>query len=134
MDDGPHQRAQQLHIAHIEVAIGDFLGNEARRDATQTQTAVILGQVDTDQAEGPHFPEQRPVNTRLRLTLLVIGPELLACKAARHVTQRNLIVIKNHGYISWLTAAKTTACCAYSSQKQKLKRTPSAKRGGFLLL
>eukprot|EP01137_Pigoraptor_chileana_P023255 Opistho-2@89244 len=97
MDDGAHQRTEQLHVADVEVTIGNFLGDHAGRDATEAQAAIFLGQINTDQTERTHFLEQGPVDARLRFALLVIGPELLSCKAARHVTQRNLVIVEHHG-------------------------------------
>jgi len=49
-DHAAHERTQKLHIADIEIGIGDFFDDHPRRDRAFTHSAEFFGQIDADQA------------------------------------------------------------------------------------
>jgi len=58
MHDRTHQRAEQLDVADIEIAVGHFLGDHPGGDTAQAEAAIFFGQVDADQAQRADFLHQ----------------------------------------------------------------------------
>jgi len=94
--DGAHQRPQQLQVADVEVAVGDFLGDQARGDTALAQAAVLFRKIHTDQAQRADLLHQRAVETLFCLTRLVMGFELFAREAASDVAQGDLVFVEQH--------------------------------------
>ena len=80
-DDLPAQRAEQLHIRHIEIGVGDRFDHEADRLARQAEPAMTLREVGANQAEPAHLAHQRAVHRPFALAALIMRREFFAREA-----------------------------------------------------
>ena len=119
--DRAHQRGRQLHVADVEVAVGDLLGDQAGR-TPPAQAAILLGQVDAEQAEAAHLAAQAAVGRQLLvLALLVAGQQALAGEAAARTSCR----------VCWSSVSSIAAGATLGLQVRRRCRTtalPAAKR------
>jgi len=90
----PHERAQKLHIACVEIGIGDLFDDEARRDRAFAKPAEFLGQVGRDQPQCAHLPDQRAIEAVAACALLVAGRQFFRGESLRGVAERLLILCR----------------------------------------
>ena len=95
--DGAQQRDPDLDGADVEVAIGQFLGDNSCRHAAGAEPAVLLRQVDAEQAEPAHLAHEVAVQDPDLLALDVVRQQPLAGKAPGHLLQCALVLVWNHG-------------------------------------
>ena len=89
--------------ADVEIAVGEFLRDQAGGHGVDTHSTQLLGQIHAEQAEAPHLGDELAIEDPELLALLVVGQQLLAGETARSLLQCFLVVGQYH----WLESPET---------------------------
>jgi hypothetical protein len=109
-NDRSHQRTQQLHITHVEIAIGEFLDDQTGRQAAGPKAAISFRQINANQPQTAHLAQQTTIECDFMVAGLIPRQQFFAGKTPGKIAQCLLVFGKQHPEISPLNGNAQMAC------------------------